>query len=225
MHFQFVLFDGFDPLDIIAPFEVIAAASDFAHDDDAVIEMVSSGEPPRPFVSGTRGLTISATSQLDPTLPGYIFVPGASGLVEGDPDDGVETVPVIIARAAQTVMIPPIQQALTEPGVTVTTVCGGSLILAMAGILEGRTATTHVLGLDVLDAAGVNMLDARVVVDGDLISGGGVTSGLDVALFVVEQHYGPVIAHKVEVLFQYERRGTTLYAPTPTATPAATAAA
>lgn len=216
MHFQFVLFDGFDPLDIIAPFEVIAAASDFAH-DDASIEMVSSGEAPRPFVSGTRGLTIAATSQLDPTLPGYIFVPGASGLVEGDPDDGVETIPVIIARAAQTVMIPPIQQALTEPEVKVATVCGGSLILAMADLLEGRTATTHVLGLDLLDAAGVNMLDARVVVDDNLITGGGVTSGLDVALFVAEQYYGPDIAHKVEVLFQYERRGTTLYAPAATA--------
>lgn len=211
-HFQFVLFDGFDPLDIIAPFEVLAAASDFAH-DDSIIEMVASGETPRPFVSGTRGLTIAATSQLDPTLPGYIFVPGASGLIEGDPDDGVETIPVIIARVAQTVMIPPIEQALTEPGVKVVTVCGGSLILAMANTIEGRTATTHVLGLDLLDAAGVNMLDARVVVDGDLITGGGVTSGLDVALFVAEQHYGAEIAHKVEVLFQYERRGTILYAP------------
>lgn len=212
MHFQFVLFDGFDPLDVIAPFEVIAAASDFAH-DAAVIEMVSSGEPPRPFVSGTRGLTISATSQLDPTLPGYVFVPGASGPIEGDPDAGVDTIPVIIARAAQTVMIPPIQRALGERDVTVATVCGGSLVLAMAGLLEARTATTHVLGLDLLDAAGVTMRDARVVVDGDLITGGGVTSGLDVALFVAEQHYGADIAHRVEVLFQYERRGTTLCAP------------
>jgi transcriptional regulator GlxA family with amidase domain len=207
MHAQFVLFDGVDPLDVIAPFEVLAAASDFVG-DDLVIEMVSSGEAPRSFVSGTRGLQIAATSQLDTTLGGYVILPGASGLVEGDPDEGVETIPVILARVAQSSIIPPIAEALANPEITVVTVCGGGLILGMAGLIEGRTATTHALGLEVLEATGVHVSDARVVDDGDLISGGGVTNGLDVGLYLAEKIYGPEIAMKVERLFQFERRGT-----------------
>ncbi len=50
--------------------------------------------------------------------------------------------------------------------------------------------------------------NARIVDDGDLVTGGGVTSGLDVALYLVERELGPRIAHAVEQLFEYERRGT-----------------
>lgn len=50
--------------------------------------------------------------------------------------------------------------------------------------------------------------DARVVDDGDLITGGGVTSGLDVGLYIVEREVGPQVAHNVEKLFEHERRGT-----------------
>ena len=73
------------------------------------------------------------------------------------------------------------RKAFANPDITVATVCGGSLALAMAGLLEGRNAVTHVLGLDVLDATGVNVVRARVVDDGDLVTAGGVTSGLDLA--------------------------------------------
>jgi transcriptional regulator GlxA family with amidase domain len=78
----------------------------------------------------------------------------------------------------------------------------------MAGLLDGRTAVTHRLGNDVLDATGVEVVTARVVDDGDLVSAGGVTSGLDLALYLLERQYGPRIAHAVEELFEYERRGT-----------------
>jgi transcriptional regulator GlxA family with amidase domain len=90
----------------------------------------------------------------------------------------------------------------------VTAVCGGSLALAMAGLLEGRHAVTHVLGMDMLDATGVNAVQARVVDDGDLITAGSVTSGLDLGLYLLELEYGPKIARAVEALFEYERRGT-----------------
>ncbi len=86
-------------------------------------------------------------------------------------------------------------------------VCGGSVIMAMAGLIEGRHAVTHHLGLDLLDAAGVTAVAARVVDDGDLVSSGGVTSGLDLALHLLDRWYGPRIAHAVEELFEYERRG------------------
>jgi len=203
---QVVLFDGFDPLDAIGVFEVLAAGSATVGGELAV-ELVT-GEGPRPVVSGTPGITLPATGTLDPEQPGYIVVPGASGPVEGDPDDGVDTIPVLLARFAQTSAIPLVRRALENPAVTVTAVCGGSLALAMAGLLEGRNVVTHVQGMDVLDATGAHAVPARVVDDGDLVTAGGVTSGLDLGLYLLEREYGPRVARAVETLFEYERRGT-----------------
>ncbi|HJT95894.1 MAG TPA: DJ-1/PfpI family protein, partial [Mycobacterium sp.] len=95
MHAQIVLFDGFDPLDVIAPFEVLVAGSD-AVGGELAVELVSA-EGPRQVVSGTRGLVLHATAQLDPSKPGYILVPGASGPIEGDPDE-IDTIPVLLGR-------------------------------------------------------------------------------------------------------------------------------
>lgn len=203
---QIVLFDGFDPLDAVAPFEVLAAGSD-AVGGELDVRLVSA-EGPRPVVSGTRGLVLHATGRLDPARPGYVVVPGASGPTVGDPDEGVVTIPVLLSRFGETEAVPLIRQALGCPEVTIATVCGGSLALAMAGLIEGRHAVTHVLGMDVLDATGVHAVDARIVDDGDLVSAGGVTSGLDLGLYLLERDYGPRIARAVETLFQYERRGT-----------------
>jgi transcriptional regulator GlxA family with amidase domain len=205
VHAQIVLFDGFDPLDVVAPFEVLVAGSD-AVGGELAVDLVSA-EGPRPVVSGSRGLVLNATAQLDPSKPGYVIVPGASGPVDGDPDE-VDTIPVLLARFGETDAVSLMREAMANPDVTVATVCGGSLALAMAGLLEGRNAVTHVLGLDVLDAAGVNVVRARVVDDGDLVSAGGVTSGLDLALHLLERSYGPRVALAVEELFEYERRGT-----------------
>lgn len=199
---QIVLFDGFDPLDVIGPFEVLAAGGDAAGADLDVVLVAAGG--PRTVVSGTRGLALEATAGLDPEQPGYVVVPGASGPVTGDG----ETIPVLLARFAGSDATPLLQAALANPAVTVAGVCGGSLALAMAGLIEGRRAVTHALGMDVLGAMGVDAIAARVVDDGDLVSAGGVTSGLDLGLYLVEREFGPRVAHAVETLFQYERRGT-----------------
>ncbi|MDT5106789.1 MAG: hypothetical protein QOI25_4302 [Mycobacterium sp.] len=205
MHAQLLLFDGFDPLDVIAPFEVLAAGSD-AVGGELLVELVSA-EGARPVVSGTRGLVLNATAELDPTKPGYVIVPGASGPIDGDPDE-VDTIPVLLARFGETAAVELMRKALANPDVTVATVCGGSLALAMAGLIEGRRAATHHLGMDVLDATGVTAVAARVVDDGDLVSSGAVTSGLDLALHLLDRTYGPKVALAVEALFDYERRGT-----------------
>jgi transcriptional regulator GlxA family with amidase domain len=205
VHAQIVLFDGFDPLDVIAPFDVLVAGSD-AVGGELVVELVSA-EGPGPVVSGSRGLVLNATAQLDPSKPGYVIVPGASGPTEGDPDE-VDTIPVLLARFGETAAVPLMRDAMANPDITVATVCGGSLAMAMAGLLEGRNAVTHVLGLDVLDATGVNVVRARVVDDGDLVTAGGVTSGLDLALHLLDRSFGPRVALAVEELFEYERRGT-----------------
>ncbi|WP_375432653.1 DJ-1/PfpI family protein [uncultured Friedmanniella sp.] len=201
---QIVLFDGFDPMDVVAPFEVLSAGGDLAQ--GALSVRLVSAEGPRRVVSGTGGLTLEATAWLDPTLAGFVVLPGASGPLEGDPDV-VDTIPVLLARIGSTGLPAQIQEALAAEQVTVATVCGGSLALAMAGLLEGRTAVTHPEGMAMLEALGVRVVEARVVDDGDLVSSGGVTSGLDLALHLLERAFGPEVPLAVERLFAYERRG------------------
>lgn len=205
MHAQIVLFDGFDPLDVIAPFEVLAFGDQLLG-GELNVELVSA-EGAREVISGSLGLSLKATAQLDPAKPGYIVVPGAVGPVQGDPDE-VDTIPVLLARFGQTAAIPLIRKALANPDTTVATVCGGSLALAMAGLIDGRHANTHHLGVEVLEATGAIPIAARVVDDGDLISAGGVTSGLDLALYLLRRSFGPRISLAVEAMFAYECRGT-----------------
>jgi transcriptional regulator GlxA family with amidase domain len=202
---QIILFDGFDPLDVVAPFEVLAAGSDAA--GGAIDVRLVALDAPGPVVSGTRGLALTATHALDPEAPGIVILPGASGPTVGDPD-AVRTIPVILAGLGATALPDLIRRAFRAPDTIVATVCGGALALGMMGLLEGRTAVTHHLGNDVLEATGTTVVRARVVDDGDLVSSGGVTSGLDLALHLLERELGPRIAHAVEVLFEHERRGT-----------------
>ncbi|MER5782569.1 DJ-1/PfpI family protein [Streptomyces mobaraensis] len=238
MRAQIVLFDGFDPLDVIAPYEVLYAGG-LALEGAVSVELVSA-EGPREVVSGSGGLALRATTALEPRRADLIIVPGAAGRVgeAGEvPDSEVpggevkapepkavdgkrdESIPVLLGRTLATELPARLKEAMDDPKVTVAAVCGGSLILALHGLLEGRHATTHHLGLDLLDATGAHMVRARVVDDGDLVTGAGVTSGLDLGLYLLEREVGPRVAHAVEELFAHERRGTVWRAqgPVPTA--------
>jgi len=77
-------------------------------------------------------------------------------------------------------------------GTAVASVCTGGMVLAAAGITTGRRATTHHLALDELRESGADVVDARVVDDGDVLTAGGVTSGIDLALWIVERHAGEI---------------------------------
>lgn len=200
---QIVLFDGFDLLDAIAPYEVFCVAAMNA--ENALIVEFVTAEGPRSVTSGINGIKLEASGRLNPERAGIILVPGAAGDVEGD---GHHSIPAILGRAMNTELTGMIGQALGHKDIVVATVCGGSLLLAMGGLLEGRPAVTHHLGMDLLGATGAIPVPARVVDDGNLVTGGGVTSGLDVALYLVERELGPRIAHAVERLFEFERRGT-----------------
>lgn len=202
---QFVLYDGFDPIDVIAPYEVVVAGGEAA--GSTVEAVFVSAEGPRTVPSGHPAISLKAVAALDPAAPGYIVVPGAIGPVKGDPDAGAVTIPVLLARAAQSDLGPLMEKALATAGVTVAGVCGGSLVLAMAGLLENRAAATHSMGMDVLEATGARVVRARVVREGDLITCGGVTSGIDLTLHILEREYGPQVAHAVETYMEHERRG------------------
>jgi len=220
MHVQIVLFDGFDPIDVVAPYEVLYAGGT-ASGGAVTVELVSA-EGPRDVVSGTGGLMLRATGTLDPARPGLVLVPGASGRVgepgevpDIDADAGGasewrqdEFIPVLLGRTLTTELPGLLKAVMDNPRITMAAVCGGSLVLAMAGLIEGRNATTHHLGLDMLEATGVHAVHARVVDDGDLVTGAGVTSGLDLGLYLLEREIGPRVAHAVEELFAHERRGT-----------------
>ncbi|GAA1653459.1 DJ-1/PfpI family protein [Catellatospora bangladeshensis] len=213
---QFVLFDGFDPLDVIAPYEVIAAAGELT-EHTVTVELVSA-EGVREVPSGLGLLTLRATARLDPHRADLIVVPGAAGQLPeegGEPAD--DSIPVLLGRTLDTGLPTLLAQALGRDGVTVATVCGGSMILAMAGLLENRPATTHHLGTDLLGATGAVPVDARVVDDGDLVTAAGVTSGLDLGLYLLEREFGPQTALAVERLFAHERRGTVWRRPAPAA--------
>ncbi|OLT43754.1 glutamine amidotransferase [Saccharomonospora sp. CUA-673] len=203
---QFVLYDGFDPLDVVGPYEVLAAGR-AAMGGGPDLELVTA-EGPRTVQPGTPGLALTATGTLDPSAAGYVVVPGAAGPAEPTPDGG-DSIPELLARFANGDAAPLLREAFDNPDITVVGVCGGSLAMAMVGLLAARNAATHVLGRDALAATGANTVRARVVDDGDLISSGGVTSGLDLGLYLLERDFGPRVALAVEELFEHERRGVT----------------
>ncbi|GAA0399207.1 DJ-1/PfpI family protein [Streptomyces luteireticuli] len=213
MHAQFVLFDGFDPLDVIAPYEVLHTAGIVS--GGAVSAELVSAEGARPVPSSIEGLTLNATGRLDPYRADLVLVPGSAP--SGDELEAAESsgygqltsaTRALREQAPQSTLLSLLTHSMRQPGTTVAAVCGGSLLLAMTGLLSGRRATTHHLGMDLLGAAGVHVVSARVVDDGDLVTSAGVTSGLDLALHLVERELGPRIVHSVEILLAYERRGT-----------------
>jgi transcriptional regulator GlxA family with amidase domain len=81
------------------------------------------------------------------------------------------------------------------------------MLLARAGITADRPAMTHAGAIDDLRESGAEVVDARVVDDGDLVTSGGVTSGLDLAFHLVRREFGDEIADAVAERMEYDPRG------------------
>jgi transcriptional regulator GlxA family with amidase domain len=194
MNIRVLLYDGFDELDAIAPYEVLRSAAGPA---GWQVELVTVDGAPA--VTASHGLRISTGGRrLGDDRPDLLVVPGggwAARALQG-------------ARAeAERGVIPAALRELHQAGTILASVCTGAMLLAAAGLLQGRPAVTHHSAFADLQARGATLVRARVVDDGEIITAGGVTSGLDLALWLVERFAGPEAAHAAETRLEYERRG------------------
>jgi transcriptional regulator GlxA family with amidase domain len=167
-----LFFDGFDDLDAVAPFEILTAA----RFPTRAVRPPGAGAT----VTTHHGLTLTiADEQGD--APELVIVPGGAwrdGAVSG-------------VRAQTEGPLPRRLAELHRQGTVIASVCTGAMLLAAAGLLDGRPATTHHAALDDLAAAGADVRrDARVVDDGDILTAGGVTAGIDLALRLIERYAG-----------------------------------
>ncbi|RDI72954.1 DJ-1/PfpI family protein [Halopelagius longus] len=191
-----LLYDGFDELDAIGPYEVFRTAAGFGADCD--VRLVTLDE--RETVTANHGMEVVVGGQLDPessVSTDLILVPGGGWSDATKPGAGME---------AKKGDIPGALAAFSEFGMTVAGVCTGGMLLARAGLLEDRPAVTHHSALSDLEDAGAKVRDARFVDDGDVLTAGGVTSGIDLALHVVEREFGSDIAAEVAREIEYDRR-------------------
>jgi transcriptional regulator GlxA family with amidase domain len=94
-----------------------------------------------------------------------------------------------------------------ERGAVIASICTGAFLLAEAGLLTGRRATTHHSAkADLTRYEGVELANERVADSGDIVTAGGVTSGLDLALWLVERFFDRELARQTESYLEYERR-------------------
>lgn len=172
-------FPGVQQLDLTAPYEIFASAS------GTCVELV--WKTTEPIVSAT-GLELRPTiSFADCQALDVICVPGGSG---------------VNALLRDEVVLDFIrQQALTAR--FVTSVCTGSLVLGAAGLLRGKRAATHWNAIDFLSRLGAIPIEERVVRDGNLITAGGVTSGIDFGLTVIAELLGEVEARIIQLCLEY----------------------
>jgi putative intracellular protease/amidase len=159
----YLLYDRFTGLDITGPHDVLSSVPG--------AESVFVAERPGAFASDRGALSIVAERAFDDAPePDVVVVPGGYGtrrLLEHEPL--LSWLRSVHDRASWT-----------------TSVCTGSLLLAAAGLLDGRPATTHWLARDTLASLGARVVPDRVVQDGRIITAAGVSSGIDMALRLVQ---------------------------------------
>lgn len=188
-HIGIVLFDDVEELDVVGPWEVLAAWTRAFPEDGYTVSCLSrSGGP----VECAKGLTLQAHHNYAeaPRLEVLVY-PGGRG-TRPQLQDGRQLDWVRRQRAIVPLM---------------TSVCTGSLVYAAAGLLSQRPATTHWASLErlaELDPTITVQADERFVDDGDIITSAGVSAGIDMALHLVGRLSGPERARQVRRYIQYD---------------------
>ena len=177
----FVIFPELTQLDFTGPLEVLARLPQSA------THVVAKSEAPVPSDCGLS-LVPTHTFATCPPLD-LICVPGGrSGVVDAMGDrDTIE----FVRRQAGAARY-------------VTSVCTGAFILGVAGLLQGRRATTHWAFTELLPLVGATHERARIVKDGNVITAGGVTSGIDFGLSVAAEIAGETVAQAIQLSIEYD---------------------
>jgi transcriptional regulator GlxA family with amidase domain len=194
MRCEVLLYDGFDELDALAPWEVLSDIGRVRDDVDTALVTLDGYAP----VRASHGAVVTPHRALSEHVD-LLVVPGG-----GWNDRSRSGAWSEVERG----VLPAAIGARHEGGAVVASVCTGAMLLASAGLLGGRPAITHHVAIDDLKAAGAKVVHARVVDDGDVVTAGGVTSGLDLVLHLVERFFGASLALAAERELEYERRGT-----------------
>jgi len=181
MEIAILIFDGLTALDAIGPYEVLAQVPG--------VDVKFVGPTAGPQRTEDDFLTVVADFSIDQvTEPAIVVVPGGFGTRRLMRDEAV----LDWVRKVH------------ETSRWTTSVCTGSLILAAAGILDGLRATSHWMYLDMLTPFGAEPTGERVVEQGKVITAAGVSSGIDMALRLVELEFGPEIAQMVQLSIEYD---------------------
>ena len=175
----FLVFPNVQQLDLTGPYEVFASLP------GTRIHLVWKR---REQVTSSTGLPLQPTTTLDdcPALD-VLCIPGGAG-VNALLEDA-EVLEFVRAQAASVRYL--------------TSVCTGSLVLGAAGLLRGRRATTHWFSHDLLARLGAVPVHARVVRDGNVITAGGVTAGIDFGLTLVAELAGRAEAEAIQLALEY----------------------
>ena len=177
----FVIFPDLTQLDFTGPQQVLARLP------DSTMHIVAKSAAPVPSDSGL-GLVPTHTFENCPQLD-LICVPGGNaGVVKVMGDD--ETIEFVRRQSINAKYV--------------TSVCTGAFILGVAGMLKGRRATTHWAFTELLPLVGATHEKGRVVKDGNVITAGGVTSGIDFGLRVVAEIAGETVAQAVQLGLEYD---------------------
>ncbi|HEX2084424.1 MAG TPA: DJ-1/PfpI family protein [Solirubrobacteraceae bacterium] len=190
MRIEIVVFDGFDEMDAVGPFEVLRNAQTVVDDlDVALVGAEGPGE-----VTASHGMRVVVDRGLSGDAD-LVIVPGGGWN---------DRAPYGARRQAEG-DLPRRLSELHDAGARIGSVCTGGMILAAAGLTDGRPAVTHHGAIEELGASGAEVVEARVVDDGDVLTSGGVTAGLDLALHVVEREWGERLADGIAREMELER--------------------
>jgi len=181
-----LVFDGVEVLDFAGPYEVLAGAR---QGETNCFEAFTVGE--KSLVACSGGLRVIPDYTFD-TAPDFdiLVVPGGPGTrVE---ESKLENVYRYIARAA-------------VKAAHVAGVCTGTYLMAGAGLLDGLTVTTHHRRREALRQKypELNVVSAKVLDSGKIITSAGVSSGIDMALYLVEKLYGKTAAASEQERIEY----------------------
>jgi cyclohexyl-isocyanide hydratase len=175
-----LIFPRLTQLDMTGPYEVLARLP------DTTIDLVAHTLDP---VTTDRGMQIIPTATFASCPPlDVVMVPGGPGQQDLMEDEAVlEFLRTQAARAKY-----------------VTSVCTGSLVLGAAGLLKGKRATCHWAAIEHLEPLGAIPVNERVVVDGNIVTGAGVVSGIDFALALAAILEGEQIAREIQLQIEYD---------------------